>query len=148
VYVHTTRYQDYIKIKIVEDAELLPEKNLTLPGEDLDFPSLTEKDESDILDFGLKKGVDMIAMSFVRKAEDIENLRDLIGPRGAHIKIIAKIENAEGLHNFAEILEVADGIMIARRDLGLDISSEKVFIAQKWMIEQANIAGKPIITAF
>jgi pyruvate kinase len=113
----------------VEDAELLPEKNLTLPGEDLDFPSLTEKDESDILDFGLKKGVDMIAMSFVRKAEDIENLRDLIGPRGAHIKIIAKIENAEGLHNFAEILEVADGIMIARRDLGLDISSEKVFIA-------------------
>lgn len=80
------------------------EKNITLPGETLDLPSLTEKDESDILDFGLKKGIDMIAISFVRKAEDVENLRDLIGPRGAHVKIIAKIENAEGLENFQEIV--------------------------------------------
>ena len=96
--------QDHIKIKIIEDCELEPEKNITLPGETLDFPSLTEKDESDILDFGLKKGVDMIAMSFVRKSTDIENLRDLMGPRGAHVKIIAKIENAEGLENFQEIV--------------------------------------------
>lgn len=66
----------------------------------LDFPTLTEQDESDILDFGLKKGIDMIAVSFTRKASDIENVRDLVGPRGAHIKLIAKIENTEGLQNF------------------------------------------------
>lgn len=71
----------------------------------------------------------MIAISFVRKADDVESVRDLIGPRGAHIKLIAKIENAEGLYNYTEILSAADGIMVARRDLGMDISSEKVFIA-------------------
>lgn len=119
-----------------------------MAGAQLDLPALTEKDESDILDFGLKKGVDMIAVSFVRKADDIEQVRDLVGPRGAHIKLIAKIENSEGLHNYSEILAAADGIMVARRDLGMDISSEKVFIAQKWMIEKANIAAKPIITAY
>jgi pyruvate kinase len=108
---------------------LVEECNINLPGTQLDFPTLTEKDESDILDFGLKKGIDMIAISFVRKASDIENVRDLLGPRGAHIKLIAKIENAEGLRNYSEILQVADGIMVARRDLGMDISSEKVFIA-------------------
>jgi pyruvate kinase len=93
-----------VKIRILEDNTLYPEKNITLPGEDLDFPSLTEKDESDILDFGMKKGIDMVAMSFVRKPDDIDYLRDLLGPRGAHIKIIAKIENAEGLQNYEDIL--------------------------------------------
>lgn len=88
----------------MEDNTLYPEKNITLPGEDLDFPSLTEKDESDIIDFGMKKGIDMVAMSFVRKPDDIDYLRDLLGPRGAHIKIIAKIENAEGLQNYEDIL--------------------------------------------
>lgn len=88
----------------MEDNTLYPEKNITLPGEDLDFPSLTEKDESDILDFGMKKGIDMVAMSFVRKPDDIDYLRDLLGPRGSHIKIIAKIENAEGLQNYEDIL--------------------------------------------
>ena len=132
----------------MEGGTLYPDKNINLPGVVLDFPTLTEQDESDILDFGLKKGIDMIAVSFTRKASDIENVRDLVGPRGAHIKLIAKIENTEGLQNYQDILDVADGIMVARRDLGMDISSEKVFIAQKWMIDRANVAGKPIITAY
>jgi pyruvate kinase len=90
----------------------------------------------------------MIAASFVRKAEDIDSIRDLLGPRGAHVKIIAKIENQEGIENFEEIVQAADGIMVARRDLGFEISAEKVFIAQKYLIERAIIAAKTVITAF
>lgn len=95
----------------------------------------------------MKFGVDFIAASFVRKASDVEYIRDVLGPKGAFIKIISKIENHEGLHNYDEILRESDGIMVARGDLGMEIPPEKVFIAQKWMIEKANIAAKPVITA-
>lgn len=79
---------------ICKNSYLLGErKNVNLPGAIIDLPTLTEKDEDDLIDFGLKKGIDMIAASFVRKASDIETIRDVLGPRGAHIKIIAKIEN-------------------------------------------------------
>jgi pyruvate kinase len=120
---------------------------MNLPGAIIDLPTLTEKDEDDIVDFGLKKGIDLIAASFVRKASDIDYIRDVLGPRGAHVKIIAKIENQEGLHNYDEILQATDGIMVARGDLGMEIPPEKVFIAQKWMIEKANLAAKPVVTA-
>jgi len=91
--------------------------------------------------------VDIIAASFIRSAADVENIKDVLGPRGSHIKIISKIDNQEGLHNYNEILDESDGIMIARGNLGTEIPSEKVFLAQKWMINKANFAGKPVGTA-
>lgn len=120
---------------------------MNLPGAIVDLPTLTEKDEDDLVEFGIKNNVDFIAASFVRKASDVEYIRDVLGPKGAHIKIISKIENHEGLHNYDDILGASDGIMVARGDLGMEIPPEKVFIAQKWMIEKANILAKPIVVA-
>jgi len=111
------------------------------------LPTVTEKDEEDIVNFGLKYGVDIIALSFTRTAEDIETVRDLLGPRGHGIKIVAKIENQEGLQNYEKILKAADGIMVARGDLGMEIPASKVFVAQKWMVKKANEVGKPVIVA-
>ena len=120
---------------------------MNLPGAVVELPTLTEKDEDDLVEFGLKQNVDFVAASFVRKASDVEYIRDVLGPKGAYIKIISKIENQEGLHNYDDILATSDGIMVARGDLGMEIPPEKVFIAQKWMIEKANIQAKPIVTA-
>lgn len=121
---------------------------INLPGAIIDLPTLTPQDEIDIVEFGLKaeNDVDFISASFVRKASDVENIKDILMQKKAeHIKIIAKIENEEGLRNFEEILGVADGVMVLRSDLEMEIPPEKVFIAQKWMIERANLAAKPII---
>jgi pyruvate kinase len=120
---------------------------MNLPGAIIDLPTLTEKDEDDLVKFGLKEGIDLIAASFVRKPDDVNYIRDVLGPRGANIKIISKIENHEGIMNYEEILEASDGIMVARGDLGMELPVEKVFIAQKFMIDKANIVGKPIVTA-
>ena len=116
-------------IKISEDATLNQQVGIVLKGAVVDLPPLTEKDEEDILDFGLKKGINMISVSWTRKASDIEYVRELIGPRGAHIKIFAKIECEEGISNYRGILKAADGIMIARKYIGQELSSEKVFIS-------------------
>lgn len=132
---------------VLNDAEIGEKKNMNLPGCEVKLPTITEKDRIDIVEFGVKNGVDMIALSFARTAKDIEDCRDLLGPKGAHIKIIAKIENQEGMHNYSEILDSADGIMVARGDLGMEIPPQKVFIAQKWMIQQARKVGKPVIVA-
>ena len=138
---------DFVMARCLNGCKLGEKKNMNLPGVNVDLPTLTPKDEEDLVKFGLKHKVDFIAASFVRKASDIDYIRKVLGPEGDRIMIISKIENQEGLHNYDAILEKTDGIMVARGDLGMEIPPEKVFIAQKWMIEKANIAGKPVHTA-
>lgn len=132
---------------MLNDCVVGERKNMNCPGTDVDLPTIAENDEDDIVNFALKYNMDMIAASFIRSAEDVEHIRDLLGPRGAHIQIISKIENHQGLYNYDAILKASDGIMVARGDLGMEIPPEKVFLCQKWMIEKANIAGKPVVTA-
>lgn len=136
-----------MKVEVENSAKIGEKKNMNLPGCSVNLPTVTDKDKEDILEFGLNKGINMIALSFTRSAKDIEDLRELMGPKGKNIKIIAKIENQEGMNNYDEILNVTDGIMVARGDLGMEIPPQKVFVAQKWMIRKANDAGKPVITA-
>lgn len=134
-------------VKVLNDVIIGERKNVNCPGTDVDLPTIADNDETDLVDFGLKYNMDMIAASFIRAPEDVEHIRDILGPRGSHIMIISKIENHQGLFNYDGILKVSDGIMVARGDLGMEVPPEKVFICQKWMIEKANIAGKPVITA-
>jgi pyruvate kinase len=119
-------------------------KGINLPGVQVSSPSLTEKDLSD-LEFGLSAGVDLIALSFVRTAADVAMLRERLGRRPA--RIVAKIEKPAAWDHIDEILEEADGVMVARGDLGVELSTEEVPTLQKRIIEMANGAGKAVITA-
>lgn len=139
--------ENSIFVKVLNDGVLGPRKNMNIPGYQVKLPTITEQDEDDITDFAVIYNVDYIAASFVRSADDVRKIHKLLGKKAGEIKVISKIENLEGLQNFEEILQVSDGIMIARGDLGMAIPSEKIFIAQKYMIDMANIAGKPVFTA-
>lgn len=132
---------------VLNSAALGERKNMNLPGAIVDLPTLTEKDIDDITNFGIPQGIDFIAASFVRRGEDIDTIRRVLGEDGEHIKIIAKIENQEGMENFDDILGKTDAIMVARGDLGMEIPIEKVFLAQKMMIRKCNMAGTPVVTA-
>eukprot|EP00324_Dicrateria_rotunda_P003150 CAMPEP_0206161818 /NCGR_PEP_ID=MMETSP1474-20131121/8515_1 /ASSEMBLY_ACC=CAM_ASM_001110 /TAXON_ID=97495 /ORGANISM="Imantonia sp., Strain RCC918" /LENGTH=504 /DNA_ID=CAMNT_0053563869 /DNA_START=44 /DNA_END=1558 /DNA_ORIENTATION=+ len=132
----------------VENNQSIGErKNMNLPNVKVDLPVLQPKDIDDLVNFAVPQGVDYIAASFVQSAADIKFIRDTLGPKGAGIKIIAKIENQEGLDKFDEILEATDGVMVARGDLGMEIPPEKVFREQKLMIKKCRNAGKPCIVA-
>ena len=115
-----------IKCRVIHGGNLTNRKSVNVPGLSLNFPLITDKDMDDIT-FGVKQGFDYIAASFIRKAEDVIAIKELLASLNApHINVIAKIENQEGVNNFDEILNVADGIMVARGDLGVEIPIEKV----------------------
>ncbi len=122
-------------------------KGVNVPGVKINLPALTEKDISDI-EFGISQGIDYIAASFVRKSSDVLAIREVLENNNAtHIQIISKIENQEGIDNIDSILQVSDGIMVARGDLGVEIPTPEIPIAQKMMIRKCNKLGKPVITA-
>ncbi|MEO6908996.1 MAG: pyruvate kinase, partial [Abditibacteriaceae bacterium] len=141
---HTTATE--VHTTILVGGALLSKKGLNLPGVDVSTPSLSDKDRTDAL-WGAANQMDLVALSFVRNADDIHQLRDLIKNTPAHPQIIAKIEKPEAIDNLDEILEAADGVMVARGDLGVEMGVEVVPLLQKQIIAKANAAGKLVITA-
>lgn len=138
---------EVIHTTVLNEGEVKNKKGVNVPQVKVNLPSMTEKDESDIL-FGIENEVDFIAPSFIRKKDDVLKIRELLeGNNGSYIKIIPKIENQEGIDNIDEILLVSDGLMVARGDLGVEIPTEAVPLAQKELIKKCNFAGKPVITA-
>jgi pyruvate kinase len=136
-----------VRCKCLNTAVLGERKNVNLPGVVVDLPTLTDKDKTDLVQWAIPNDIDFIAASFVRKGSDLDNIRSVLGEKGKNIKIISKVENQEGVQNFDAILEKTDSIMVARGDLGMEIPTEKIFLAQKMMIQKCNYAGKPVITA-
>lgn len=136
-----------VHCRIANGGTIKPRKGVNLPGIRTSLPGVTERDVQHIA-FGIEQGIDIIAASFVRKAADIMEIRQLLKDREAgHIQIVSKIENEEGVENLDAILAVSDGLMVARGDLGVEIPAEEVPVVQKLMIQKCNLAGKPVITA-
>ena len=136
-----------IKCKALNTGKLGSRKTINVPGLKLNLPALAQKDIDDITN-GIKAGFDMIAASFVRRASDVQEIKDLLKANGGeHIKVISKIESQEGIDNFEEILAISDGIMVARGDMGVEIPMEEVPVVQKHFIKRCNQKGKPVITA-
>ena len=135
-----------IRCKVVHGGPISNHKGVNVPGVHLTMPYVSQVDLDDVT-FGCKLGFDFLAASFVRCKEDILELRKILEEHDSHMQIIAKIENMEGIHNLDEIIEVSDGIMVARGDMGVEIPFSEVPILQKRMIKKAVMAGKHVITA-
>jgi pyruvate kinase len=141
-----TREHD-LRCRVLDGGKLGSRKHINLPGVRVNLPSITEKDREDIR-FGVKHDVDFIALSFVRNAEAVLDARRVLTEGGDHhTKIISKIENQEGVENFDSILEVSDGIMVARGDLGVEIDFAELPIVQREITRKCGLAGKPVIVA-
>lgn len=144
--VEQTQEQDVL-CRVLNDGVVSNHKGINVPDVHLSIPYLSEKDKSDIL-FGIEQGVDFIAASFVREADDVQQLRQLLDENGGEdIDIIAKIENQQGVENIDSIIALADGVMIARGDMGVEIPAEDVPSIQKLLIKKVVKAGKQVITA-
>ncbi|MGH9500818.1 MAG: pyruvate kinase [Terriglobales bacterium] len=135
-----------VECEVINGGLLGEHKGINLPGIALSIPALTEKDRAD-LEFGLKHGVDMVAVSFVRSAADVATAKQLIAAHGSDVPVIAKLEKPQALEHLEGILEVTDGVMVARGDLGVEMPPEKVPIIQKHIIRRAADWRKPVITA-
>jgi pyruvate kinase len=134
------------RCEVINGGRISDRKGINLPGVSLSTPSMTRKDMAD-LGFGLEHGIDLVALSFVRKQQDVLRLRVFLEERDAKIPIIAKIEKPEAVNNLTAILEEADGVMVARGDLGVEMPMEKVPFIQKSIIRRARRHGKSVITA-
>ena len=133
--------------QVINGGTISDRKGVNVPNVALSIPFLSEKDEEDIL-FGIRTGFDFVAASFTRTADDIRQIRRLLDENGGrHIQVIAKIENIQGVENIDEIISVADGVMVARGDMGVEISYENIPVLQKRLIKKAYDAGKVVITA-
>jgi pyruvate kinase len=135
-----------VKTRVVEGGPVKDHKGINLPGANVSAPALSEKDKSD-LEFGLSLRVDMVALSFVRRPEDVKEAREFMAARGHELPIIVKLEKPEAVVRLREILEVADGLMVARGDLGVEMPLERVPLVQKQAILMARRMGKPVIVA-
>lgn len=136
-----------VKCEILNTGELKNKKGVNLPGVKVNLPGITDKDAADIK-FGIKEDIDYIAASFVRRPSDVLDIREILEQENNdNITIFPKIENQEGIDNIEEILEVSDGLMVARGDMGVEIPPESVPIVQKDLIRKCNKLGKPVITA-
>lgn len=133
--------------RVINGGKISSRKGINIPDKSIDLEYISEADRSDIL-FGIEMDVDYVAASFVRSGDDVRELRKLLCDNGGeNIKIISKIENTEGINNFAEILDLSDGIMVARGDMGVEVDFEKLPGIQKKFIKECCRAGKPVITA-
>jgi len=142
----TKKCDDYLEAEIMNETTLGSRKSVNVPGVRINLPSLTEKDKKNIL-FAIEKDIDFIAHSFVRNKQDVLDIQKILDEHNSDIKIIAKIENQEGVDNIDEILEVAYGVMITRGDLGIEVPQEKIPGIQRDLIRKCVLAKKPVIVA-
>ena len=131
---------------VINGGLLGSRKGVNVPNVRVNLPSITEKDKADI-EFGLENGIDFIAASFIRNAEAVEEIKDIIGAHNMHVGVISKIENMEGVENIDAIIDASAGIMVARGDLGVEVPAEEVPFLQKEIIRKCNDAFKPVVTA-